>query len=123
MAVARKKSDEERIAELVEELGRLVDPDVGAGDSSEESATRPPTPLSEKQVAALRGELVLRLRSAREVCRLTTRDVADLYGKTTQWVRDMEAGRQWPPHWYLVAFAARLGISVGWFYGESDGAQ
>lgn len=87
-----------------------------AGDDGDDP--KPLVPLDEDEVEELRETLAARVKQAREEAGLTTGDVARAYGKTTQWVRHIENGNQWPPPWYLVALSRLAGRPTGTFFPE-----
>lgn len=79
--------------------------------------------LLEKEREALRFLVGRRVAVARHEIGLSQRALAKVCDRSPSWVREIESGAQWAPAYLLVPLAEITGRSVGWFYGETQGAQ
>jgi len=65
-------------------------------------------------------EMQLRLRTARNACGLTQRQLAELTGLKTAALSHFECGRQYPSIPNLVKLADALTVTTDWLLGRSD---
>ena len=96
------------------------DPAPGAGppaDPGLRSVRIRVKPLSEKGKHVLRQVLGERCAEARKRIGHSQRGLAKELDMSPSWVREYEAGSQFPPSWLIVTLAESAALPVQWFYG------
>lgn len=78
------------------------------------------TPLDPGEQDLLRKTMGVRCRQARERLGLSQRALARAMERSPSWVREVEAGDQFPPAYLIAVLARATALPVGWFYGETE---
>lgn len=77
-------------------------------------------PLDNREQDLLRQTIGRRCRQARQELSLSQRALAKRMNRSPSWVREIEAGDQYAPAYFLRALATAAQVSVSWFYGEGS---
>jgi len=75
--------------------------------------------LSGAEAAALRKQLGRRVREARKLLGISMRKLAAIMGRSPSWVREVEAGAQYAPHYLVLTLAQAIPRPLAWFYGHA----
>ena len=67
----------------------------------------------EAELQVLMGQ---RVHEVRLELGLTQNELGYAFGRSQPWARDVESGRQWPPHWLLAGLSEAAGKPLAWFY-------
>jgi len=82
----------------------------------------PPVPLTDREAAALRRRIGKKVGEARRSLGLSMRALARHMGKSLSWVREVEHGKQFAPHYLLLSLGEAAGLPLEWFYGSPAGS-
>lgn len=80
-----------------------------------------PRPLSEAEAVSLRRMIGQRIGAARSALGLSQRALAQHFGMSPSWVREVETGQQYAPHYLVLAMAEAAGQPLEYFYGGPPG--
>lgn len=83
----------------------------------------PPVPLTENEAKALRVRLGRKVAEARRLVGVSQRALAARMGKSPSWVREIESGGQYAPHYLILSLAEAAGVPLSWFYGVPGPAE
>lgn len=85
------------------------------------SKNPPLDPLSPAEARALRSRLGRRVAETRGRLGLSQRALAKRMGRSPSWVREIEAGAQYAPHYLVLPMAEAAEVPLSYFYGAPPG--